>query len=815
MSPDRVATSTTSSSHDPAGTSVSASPAALPAVDVDVVVAVHDLARPVERAVASALRGADLTGVVPGGHRVRVSVMCHELEADAVRRAVLSRLDEDVADTVGAHTRFVEVRDGMGSPSGPFNAGLAAATGRYVCIIGSDDWFAPGALGSWVSRADRLGSDWLMARLETQDGEHVATPRVRPGRTTQLDFVRDRLAYRTAPLGLLRREALEGLGLLPGDGTGPLTPGMRTGGDVLLSLRLSTSGLRVDYGLDLPAYVIGTDGADRITEAVRPVAVELTALAHLLDEPWVVALPADVRRSLAVKVLRIHVLGAVRRRTSPVLWEPGEASTVQGLVRRCLDLAPDVGRALHRADEALVRDVAAARDVDDLAAAAARRGGAGRLDILLTSDPLANLDRESTVRAHAAAALSRAVPALRRAVRAAAPDPRPHAGDATGGRPLEGLRVLVLAFSPLTGDARVLKQVRHLVAAGAEVVTCGYGPAPDGVRAHVEVPPGTTNALDGRLITARAYRAAYWAQSATRWVRRRIEPGSADVVVANDTDTLPLAHALRPRLGVHADLHEFWPLWREEYPGWKARIGPYQEWICRTQLPRARSVTTVSDRIAQEYARRFGVRVEVVTNATPYAVLAPGPVGAPLRLVHTGAGLRSRAIHVMVEGVLAAARSGADVTLDLYLTSNDPPYLAELRASAQESGGVVRVHDPVPYAELMPTLNGYDIGIFVLPPVNFNYANALPNKIFDFVQARLGVVVGPTPDMADLVREHRLGLVTEGFDAAAVRAAVLAAVGSDVAAWKRASHAAAAELSDARQSRRWVDAIGAWVADRG
>ncbi|GAA4884005.1 glycosyltransferase [Serinicoccus chungangensis] len=788
---------------------------ALPGVDLDVVVAVHDPSRPVERAVASALRGADLTGVVPGGHRVRVSVVCHELDADEVRRAVAGRLEEDVADTVGAHTRFLEVRDGLGSPSGPFNAGLAAATGRYVCIIGSDDWFADGALGSWVSRADRLGSDWLMARLETQDGEHVATPRVRPGRTTRLDFVRDRLAYRTAPLGLLRREALDRLGLLPGDGTGPLTPGMRTGGDVALSLRLSTSGLRIDYATDLPAYVIGTSGTDRITEAVRPITTELTALAHLLDEPWVAALPEDVRRALAVKTLRIHVLGAVRRRTSPVLWEPGEAATVQGLVRRCLDLAPGVGRALHRADEALVSDIAAARDADDLAAAAVRRGEAGRLDILLTSDPLANLDRESTVRAHAAAAVAGALPAIARPGRGGPSATRRSTVGATTGRPLEGLRVLVLAFSPLTGDARVLKQVRHLVAAGADVVTCGYGPAPDGVRGHVEVPPGTTNELDGRLITAHAYRAAYWAQAATRWVRRRIEPGSADVVVANDTDTLPLAHALRPRLGVHADLHEFWPLWREEYPGWKARIGPYQEWICRTQLPRARSVTTVSDRIAQEYTRRFGVRVEVVTNATPYAVLAPGPVGTPLRLVHTGAGLRSRAIHVMVEGVRAAARAGADVTLDLYLTLNDPPYLAELRRSAEESGGVVRVHDPVPYAELMPTLNGYDVGIFVLPPVNFNYANALPNKVFDFVQARLGVIVGPTPDMADLVREHRLGVVAEGFDTAAVRAAVLAAVGSDVAAWKQASHAAAAELSDARQSRRWVDAVARWAVDGG
>ena len=242
MSPDRVATSTTSSSHDPAGTSVSASPAALPAVDVDVVVAVHDLARPVHRVVRSALEGADLRGVLPGGHRARVTVVGHGLAAVDLRKSVeaaLAEQGEEVAE-LGAHVRYLEHHDGVPSPAGPFNEGLLAADGRYVSVIGSDDRYAPGALDAWAGLADQLGSAWLMARLETEDGEHVPTPRTRPGRSRDLDLVADRLAYRTAPLGLLRRQALDELGLL--DGGGPLTPGLQTGEDVELSLRLATSG---------------------------------------------------------------------------------------------------------------------------------------------------------------------------------------------------------------------------------------------------------------------------------------------------------------------------------------------------------------------------------------------------------------------------------------------------------------------------------------------------------------------------------------------------------------------------------------------
>src|SRR5690606_21226288 len=96
-------------------------------------------------------------------------------------------------------------------------------------IIGSDDTFDDGALGAWATLADELGSAWLMARLETDTGEHIPTPRTRPGRSRDLDLVLDRLAYRTAPLGLLRRRTLVDLGLLP-DTPRPWSPAQRSPG---------------------------------------------------------------------------------------------------------------------------------------------------------------------------------------------------------------------------------------------------------------------------------------------------------------------------------------------------------------------------------------------------------------------------------------------------------------------------------------------------------------------------------------------------------------------------------------------------------
>jgi hypothetical protein len=597
---------------------------------------------------------------------------------------------------------------------------------------------------------------------------------------------------------------------------GPLTPGLATGEDVELSLRLAASGERVDYAVELPPYVIGTGAGGtgpahqppavvpRTSETTRPLADELAAHARLLDQRWLLALPAAARRSIVVKTLRIHVLAAVRRRPSPLDWAPGEAAWLRALTHDLLAMAPEAERALHRADRALLAAVLTARDTDALARASAARARAGRWDILLAPTPLANLDHESTVRQHLDAALARTSTRgrelLRRAGRPATPTPAvPVPARA---RP----RVLVLSFSPVADDARVLKQVRHL-AGEFDVVTCGYGPPPPGVTAHVRVPDELQNRLDGRLITLRAYRAAYRAQAGVRWVRANLAPGTADVVLANDLDAVPLALALRPRAGVHADLHEYFPRLHEEHAAWMRRISPYQAWLCRTVLPRCRAVTTVSHRIAQEYAEQFGVEVGVVTNAAPYADLPPRPVGSPLRLVHSGACLRNRDLHVMVDAVVAAAGAGAEVTLDLYLTANDPGYLEDLRARAAAAAGVVTVHPPVPYASLVTTLNRYDVGVHVLPPSSFNNANALPNKIFDYVQARLGLLVGPSPEMARLVHRHSLGVVATAFDAPAVAAAVAGLDAAGVTACKKAADTAARELSDAEQSRLWVESV--------
>jgi hypothetical protein len=166
-----------------------------------------------------------------------------------------------------------------------------------------------------------------------------------------------------------------------------------------------------------------------------------------------------------------------------------------------------------------------------------------------------------------------------------------------------------------------------------------------------------------------------------------------------------------------------------------------------------------------------------------------------VRVTHSGGAVRGRNIEMLIDAVKALPHC----TLDLFLVpANDGGrYLKEL---TQRAGGCDRVtlRDPVAPAQLPYALNEFDLGAFCMPPINVNAEFALPNKFFDFVQARLAQAVGPAREMARLVREHELGVVSADFGVDAFVAALRSLDRATIEKAKQASHTAAHELSSAR-----------------
>src|SRR5690606_23103712 len=99
--------------------------------------------------------------------------------------------------------------------------------------------------------------------------------------------------------------------------------------------------------------------------------------------------------------------------------------------------------------------------------------------------------------------------------------------------------------------------------------------------------------------------------------------------------------------------------------------------------------------------------------------------------------------------------------LDLILVPGEQKYLNELIEIAKSVENV-EVIKPVKFDEIVHLLNKYDVGLYNLPGNTFNCRFALPNKLFEFIQARLCIVISNSPEMRKVVDSYELGVVSEG-----------------------------------------------------
>jgi hypothetical protein len=363
--------------------------------------------------------------------------------------------------------------------------------------------------------------------------------------------------------------------------------------------------------------------------------------------------------------------------------------------------------------------------------------------------------------------------------------------------------LLILSFSPIRSDPRVLKQVQ-LFAPVYDVTTCGYGDAPDGVVEHIEIPREARAWVDDKVsIATRRYERAYWNTQAVADAKPKLEGRRFDGILANDLNAVPLALSLEPVHGVHGDLHEFAPREKDDDLRWRLTVAPFMRWLCRRYLKQLVSITTVARGIADQYEADYGVKVGVVTNAAPYSEREPMPVHSPIRLIHSAAGQRYRKLENFIQLMKEAP---ANVTLDMIVMPNEPDYVAELKAMGADVPGLT-FRDPVPYAHLVDTLAEYDVSMTFLPPTNFNLAHALPNKFFEAVQARLGLIIGPSPEMVAILEQYGLGAVVPDFSVESLRKLVSELTPENVAQWKQAANKAAHDLSAEAQQAQWVEAI--------
>jgi len=350
---------------------------------VDVVIPVHTDRRPIARATASVLASVSVA--------TRVSVVCHNVTRERIAAALGTWVEDP-------RVRLISLEDGLMSPAGPLNAGLDAATGEFTALLGSDDEYEPGAVDAWVAVARRDGADVVIPPLRSSPGATTKSPPTRPFRTRNLDGVRDRLAYRTVQLGLVSRRRF---------GDVRMTPGLRTGEDVIQGSSLWYSGARISLARRAPGYLINHDDPESRTSTVeKPAAESLSYLDAVLAPEHISTLTPAQRESFAVKMLRtdvMDILAASLRVGAP----PADLAALSDGVRRILAAAPTAAGIVSRREARILSELLGPADPGRLAAEHAVRYDYRRPSNVLPASNLRLLHREAPPRFLAAIALMR------------------------------------------------------------------------------------------------------------------------------------------------------------------------------------------------------------------------------------------------------------------------------------------------------------------------------------------------------------------------------------------------------------------------
>lgn len=353
---------------------------------VDMIIAIHDVRRPLERAIRSVLPE---DGVRPDW--LRVTIVCHNISANEIA----ARLPSDVVTSV----RFRELFDGIHSAAGPFSHGIEQSEAEYLSIMGSDDHLEPGALSAWLDFARRHRLTAVIPPQRHARGQKVRTPPLRPFRTKSLHPVRDRLVYRTAPLGLMKRSAVDRLALA-------FALGVPTGEDQLFSAKLWFSGEAIGYARGAPAYVVGDDAPERTTLTHRSLQEEFRFIDELIVDPWFATLTERERRAVVTKLVRVHLFGAASRLSKDHAWTESDRTFLSGLISRLTRRSARFMKPLAIADrlllDALMNEDISLKRIEELSLARRRFG---RPPTLLTRDPRWLFAADAPLRFMAASAL--------------------------------------------------------------------------------------------------------------------------------------------------------------------------------------------------------------------------------------------------------------------------------------------------------------------------------------------------------------------------------------------------------------------------
>lgn len=238
----------------------------------------------------------------------------------------------------------------------------------------------------------------------------------------------------------------------------------------------------------------------------------------------------------------------------------------------------------------------------------------------------------------------------------------------------------------------------------------------------------------------------------------------ADIVTANDLDTLLgvyCAAKLRRKKIIY-DSHEYFTEVPELVYNKRAKRVwlAIESWI----FPKLTHCTTVCKSIAAIYEQKYAVPVKVVRNVPFYNTVFPNKahltqITTPHIILYQGAVNMGRGLETMIEAMKYLPQASLVIigAGDLFES------LSQKVAHSQNNS---RIHflGRIHFSELPAYTQCATIGVSLEEDISLNYRYALPNKVFDYIQAHKPILVSDLPEMRAIVEAFSCGEIVVNRD---------------------------------------------------